>query len=103
MKGKKHLYLFLLCLFLFPFVEKGLHDFSHRNDFSCSVKTEKHIHNEEHNCFICDFNIPAATEPTPHSDGFFLTVTSFNYSSFSQHLILPKADYKFSPRSPPLV
>lgn len=50
----------LLFLFLFPQVQKGLHDFSHRNDSHCAATTEQHLHSLEHVCFICDFSVPVS-------------------------------------------
>mgnify|MGYP001595641217 CR=1 FL=1 len=100
---KKYLSLFLLLLFLFPQVEKGLHDFSHREDAHCSSKTEKHIHKVEHSCFICDFNIPVSNIPTEQKYDIVLAVNTAYYSEYTESASLSDVDYRFSPRAPPLV
>jgi len=52
---KKYLSLFLLGIFLFAYSEKGIHDLLHSDDVHCNSLTEKHYHNAEHHCAICDF------------------------------------------------
>ena len=53
-KAKKYAAVFLFALFVFPFVQKGIHDFAHINDFHCSSKAARHFHPIEHHCSICD-------------------------------------------------
>lgn len=102
MKRKKYFSLILLCLFLFPFIEIGLHDFSHRKDLACSIKTEKHLHREEHHCFICDFNFPFAGKSTENNCDIVLTVLSYNYFSIHESIILPCAENTLPSRAPPI-
>lgn len=52
---KKYFSLFLLGIFLFAYSEKGIHDLLHSDDVHCNSLTEKHYHNAEHHCAICDF------------------------------------------------
>ena len=53
-KFKSIVAVFTLLVFLFPLVEKGLHDFSHINDKYCA-SADKHFHPLEHHCEMCDF------------------------------------------------
>jgi hypothetical protein len=53
----------LLALFLFPMVEKQLHAFEHAEEFHCT-STDKHFHDAEHSCEICDFTFSDST-PAP--------------------------------------
>jgi len=46
---------FLLSLFLTPIAVKISH--THEHHFICTAKTEKHFHNYETKCNICDFTI----------------------------------------------
>ena len=62
----KYYSLFLLVVFLFPMAEKELHSLEHRNDTHCS-STQKHFHQNEHHCFICDYI-------TPHNNGASVTI-----------------------------
>lgn len=50
----------LLVLFVLPLVTKSVHDFGHRNDFHCSEKSSKHLHEQEHNCSLCDYQSPVS-------------------------------------------
>jgi hypothetical protein len=53
---KKYGSIFLLLLFLFPLVEKQLHLYDHVDDNRC-LATDKHFHEQEHSCRICEFTI----------------------------------------------
>ncbi len=55
-KYKRYFSLFLLGIFLFAYAEKGVHDILHLNDIHCHALDQKHYHNQEHHCYICDFN-----------------------------------------------
>ncbi|NNM94027.1 MAG: hypothetical protein HKL88_01020 [Bacteroidia bacterium] len=52
---KKYCSLFLLSIFLFATAEKGVHDILHLGDSHCHSLSEKHYHNLEHHCYVCDF------------------------------------------------
>jgi len=54
---KKYSSLLLLSIFLFAYTEKSVHDMLHADDAHCHSLTEKHYHNQEHHCVICDFDI----------------------------------------------
>ncbi len=82
----------MLFLFLYPQVQKGMHDFGHQNDFHCS-STAAHFHQAEHDCSLCDFNILPGTnvdQSTPSIQPgtsrflYFPPVVSFLFSSFLQ-------------------
>ena len=60
---RKYAALFLLALFVFPFVEKGVHDVTHAKDTHCSTKNSKHFHTSEHHCSICDFTVSLSPAP----------------------------------------
>ena len=51
---KKYAAIFLLALLVFPYIQRGRHDFAHDADFHCSTKTVNHLHQLEHHCSICD-------------------------------------------------
>jgi hypothetical protein len=98
---KKYGSLFLLLLFLFPIVEKQLHAFDHINDKHC-VATDKHFHELEHSCSICEFTI-ADTCPVPDIQ-LDIVVSEYTYSfqSFIQSLHVPEAFQDLPSRAPPI-
>ena len=100
---KKYVGLFLLLIFLYPFVEKGIHDFEHRNDFHCSTKSEKHLHEIAHSCAVCDFTVPISNHPLANKVKAILIETTFFYSNYISSIVLYGAEYTLSPRAPPLV
>jgi len=53
-KLKKILSVCFLLLFIFPFAEKGIHDYFHVDASQCT-HADKHFHASEHHCELCDF------------------------------------------------
>lgn len=100
---KKYLSLFFLFLFLFPQVEKAVHDFHHRDDLHCSEKKSVHFHEQEHVCSVCDYTIPVFNTPIEQEFDFALSVCSSNYFEYIESAPLSNNDYNFSPRAPPIV
>jgi len=98
---RKYATLFLLVLFAFPHVEKGIHDIAHAKDTHCSTKDSKHFHASEHHCSICDFTISLSTAPE-----YFQKVSVNVYfeslvcCSHTDNFIVAPAFY-FSLRGPP--
>ena len=99
---KKYLSLFLLLTFLYPFAEKGIHDFEHRNDFHCSTKADKHIHSQEHNCSVCDYNSPASGAEVKVFGELSLPFASFSYPHSGQAHLSLLLKYSLPSRAPPL-
>ena len=60
---KKYPALFLLALFVFPYLQKGAHDMAHAGDFHCQEITSKHFHALEHHCEVCDKVFSVTREP----------------------------------------
>lgn len=100
---KKYLSIFLLLVFVYPFLEKGIHDFEHLNDFHCSAQSEKHLHEQEHNCAICDFNVPVSNKLSESNFDLVLSETSAFYSDYCTNVAIPVADYQLPSRAPPVV
>lgn len=74
--------LLLLCLFIAPQVNKGLHDFEHRNDFHCDAKGEKHLHQLEHSCTLCDYVFASADQLPSKPDSVVLVQGNFSFTAF---------------------
>ncbi len=62
---KRILAMFTLVVFLFPFVEKEVHQWVHPAPPHCQDHQSVHFHQVEHHCFLCDMTIPLSPVPTP--------------------------------------
>jgi hypothetical protein len=101
---KSILALFALLVFLFPQVEKEVHQYLHAVNVHCEEHDVVHFHNVEHHCFLCDFTSPVSPTPFPQKlplqsiigwNNRFSTpsfLTSFNLRTF-----IPSADLLPSP------
>ncbi len=93
---------FLLVIFLFPLVERGFHDYSHKDDSHCTTTTEKHFHAEEHDCSICDFTINISDSPFRQHYSFVAEIFYFVYSvEIPTQATSSTCAYSFSLRGPP--
>ena len=99
--AKKIGYVLFLILFLFPLVEKEIHHYEHKDDFRCTTKNEKHLHSEEHYCFICDFNIPITDSPVAYESGFVISFITVAHLIYKASLILVNYNCCLPPRAPP--
>ncbi len=98
---KNSLSFLLLCLFLFPAVEREVHAYEHQNDIHCA-STDKHFHEEEHNCSICDFTITDSTSPTPLPFCSITISKDFCFNSYNEQVYFSKAYQHLPSRAPPL-
>ena len=96
----KYIPVFLLFLFLFPLVEIGIHDFSHRNDSHC-LSNQKHFHQQEHNCSLCDYNTSTSDASLPKPEVLASVSFPVFYSSLTESEVLAPVQYNLSPRAPP--
>ena len=100
---KKYLPLFLLFWFLFPIAEKGIHSYVHRNDFHCNAKADKHVHEVEHHCSACDFNISVSDAPIVYQNDFIVYENSLILFPFSERLIVFRPNHAVFLRGPPVL
>ena len=95
--------IFFLVLFLYPQVQKGFHDFEHRNDSHCNAITETHLHQQEHVCSLCDFSIAVNIPGFDNDPYVFLNIISFQFGE----ALFPHTFSIFwkslPPRAPPVV
>ncbi|MBL7884722.1 MAG: hypothetical protein JNL69_11680 [Bacteroidia bacterium] len=98
---KKYCSILFLILFLFPQVEKEIHAFEHLNDFHCTA-TDKHFHELEHACSICDYTLSSSTE-TPQNN-FIIVLVEHNhfYSLYTPSVTIPFSFQDIPARGPPL-
>lgn len=99
---RKYAALFLLALFVFPFVEKGIHDLDHAKDTHCSVKNSTHFHAKEHHCEICDFTVSVSYTPEcVHKDYPTINYAPILVYFYNTNIVVAPA-FSFSLRGPPL-
>lgn len=99
---KKIFSVFFLILFLFPLMEKGIHDANHLDDAHC-IATDKHFHTLEHNCPICDFTVTNHTFTPETSARFIIFVQHFSFVSLNEKINTEKVFHLFPSRAPPVV
>jgi hypothetical protein len=99
---RKYFSLFLLTLFLFPQIEKNVHDLKHTTDFHCKA-TDEHFHQAQHTCPICEFTVPAITVPAEQNTEFSFVTSSDFVLSFNETKLISLANYFVSLRGPPVV
>jgi hypothetical protein len=101
--SKAYISLFLLFLFLFPQLEKGIHDWHHGNDNHCKTKQEYHFHEEEHSCSLCDYSIPLIKNSIIEQFNIITRVyTPYNFT-YTEHFTFSDTGTLLPPRAPPTV
>jgi hypothetical protein len=98
---KKHFSFLFLFLFLFPMVEKQVHAFEHRNEVHCSA-TDKHFHEQEHNCSICDFTSTDSSTGTENRFSFVISEINYAYNPFIEYVSTPSTFLHLPSRAPPV-
>jgi hypothetical protein len=100
-KLKTYFSLFFLSLFLFPMAEKQVHAFSHDKEFHCSA-TDKHFHEVEHICGICDYT---STDSSPFAENIFsftITGCEFTFIPFLENVNSAIPFHHLPSRAPPV-
>lgn len=98
---KKYISFFFLFLLLFPVAEKGIHALEHHNNNHCSI-TDKHFHQQEHACSICDFTITDSNSLPETDVAFIVSSQNFRFLPFSQSVNIPFAFANLPSRAPPI-
>jgi len=91
----------LLALFLFPFIQIGMHDIEHGNDFHCNERSSQHFHALEHHCSVCDEVYSIGNQPEAIGEYKILLPGAVVLSSFSLISFEKTAIRFFSLRAPP--
>lgn len=92
---------FFLFLFLFPQIEKGIHDLIHADDFHCNEKSTSHFHIEEHHCSTCEYSLPLVYKKAIAGFVFILPVYFSSYIELKSTHLLDNLIAYSSPRAPP--
>ena len=98
---KKYSSIFLMFLLLFPTIEKQIHTFEHNADQHCTA-TNKHFHNLEHSCSICDFTITDSNSSPDTAIQFIVSSNQFSFNLFIESVNTPTAFNDLPSRAPPI-
>lgn len=83
-------------------VEKEIHTFEHNADEHCTAN-EKHFHDLEHHCDICDFTITDSNESTDVCYQFLLAINSFSFQRHIESVNTLISFQNLPSRAPPIV
>lgn len=98
---RKYLSYVVLFAFLYQFAEKGIHVFEHEEESHCAEHWEKHFHDKDHDCFICDLDLVSQYAFVNFGENFNFNFVLANTISEQQVEILYNYSDLFSPRGPP--
>jgi hypothetical protein len=102
-KVKSILAVFSLLVFLFPQVEKEIHNHEHSVNVRCTEHDIVHFHKAEHHCFLCDFTSPVSPSPVLQKIALaehHLNTNQFFFTEFA-FLLQPKDFHSL--RGPPSI
>jgi len=99
---KKYCSILFLFLFLFPQVEKEIHAFEHLDDVHCTA-TDKHFHELEHTCSICDYTHSNSTESPQNNYKVILVENNYYYNLYTPSVNIPHSFQDIPTRAPPVV
>lgn len=94
--------LFFLLVFLYPVLEKSIHELSHDEHQHCNSFSQYHIHEQEHRCGICEFTLPVALVPVESSLTCEVTSVSSWMNTSVEHPDTGPAFPLFLLRAPPM-
>ena len=97
---RKYISVSFLALFLFPLLEKEVHALEHADIFRCKA-SDQHFHELHPTCSVCDFIVPAATEPSRQDYDFSLCVSSSLLFCCNESTAGSAVKYFVSLRAPP--
>lgn len=82
-------------------VEKGLHELEHKDDIHCTA-TDKHFHNLEHTCSICEFTTIDLTYPVAQNFVLIIPSQQFLFQPFVEGSNETNAFQHLPARAPPI-
>lgn len=99
---QKYCSLFVVFLILFPMVEKQVHAFEHLNEKHCTAN-EKHFHEQEHHCTVCDFTLTNAVGVDASAYQYVSSFKEIPYSLFIESTITVGTYIDIPARAPPVI
>src|SRR3972149_5576669 len=101
--AKKYLSLFFFSLFLFPYMQKEIHDLERPSAIHCTDKSSAHLHELSHTCSLCDYNIGKTITPVDPSEFGLVQVSSSFLFSEIEATSFESVKYLFLLRAPPVL
>ena len=89
-------------LFLLPTAEQTIHAYKHSNDKHCHVIGEKHFHEQEHHCFLCDYTIISETQTASAFSAAKIFFQPFSFSIFNNNFVEIEFAKPHPARGPPV-
>ena len=83
-------------------VEKNIHAFEHLDEAHCTA-LDKHFHEMEHNCSICDFTITDSNSISDEKYTFIITGVPFLFQNFNESIHTSNDFHHLPSRAPPIV
>ncbi|TAL58372.1 MAG: hypothetical protein EPN85_11745 [Bacteroidetes bacterium] len=100
---REYFSLFFLSLFVFPYVQKGIHDLEHASEVHCTDKLSTHLHEFSHTCSLCDYTIGKELSTVSAVElGFEEFTTPFLFSEI-EDTPFESVKYLFLLRAPPVL
>lgn len=101
---KKYYSLVLLFLYLFPQVEKGIHNLYHERNAACDTKNNEISFNaKQHSCFICDSNLADIHGLAGEIVTVHIKRCPTSYIFYSHQISVSHFDYQLPARAPPFI
>lgn len=98
---KKYVSLFFLLTLFFPILEKAHHELEHKDDIHCTA-SDKHFHELEHNCSICEFTIINSIHPVKSDVQLYIATQHFSFLPFIETNNGIEAFQYLPARAPPI-
>jgi hypothetical protein len=92
--------LLFLLTFLFPQVEKGVHELEHAAESHCT-DTDLHFCASDHNCDLCDYQLTPSTTPSVSHAAFSLLGKTIVTSTLENVFVPQESKYNLTLRGPP--
>ena len=73
----------------------------HHDEVNCTI-TDKHFHEQEHECSICDFTITDSNGLPSNGVAFIISVQNFSYQELVLSLNIPFSHSNLPSRTPPI-
>lgn len=97
----KPVVVFVFLMFLLPQMHHAIHSISHSHDFHCKAITEKHYHQAEADCELCDHVLPNQLATPPDFQQSFARFACFSQFIVTDENFVSLRNGSPSPRGPP--
>lgn len=100
---RTYLSLFFFALFIFPYVQKGMHDLEHASEVHCTDRSGTHLHELSHACSLCDYTLGKDLSAVNAVESGFTEFSSPSLFLDIESAPLGPEKYLFLLRGPPVL